>query len=186
VVLSKSISGFGMPMSLVLLKPDLDVWEVGEHTGTFRGNNLAFVAAAKALDFWRNDDIAKLVSARSTILAEKLTDLANDYPCLRAQVRGVGLIFGLQVEPPNVAQMIAQESFARGVIVELCGPRSNVLKFLPSLAIEPSILHEGLLRIREATETQIGGNQLNRQRRLFYLGSASSDWGYFRSAPKVA
>jgi diaminobutyrate--2-oxoglutarate aminotransferase len=153
VVLSKSISGFGMPMSLVLLKPDLDVWEVGEHTGTFRGNNLAFVAATKALDFWQADNMSQTVSERSIILAEKLSALADKHAHLDAQVRGIGLIFGLQFQPPNLVQLIAQESFKRGVIVELCGPRDNVLKFLPPLIIDPSVLHEGLDRIREATET---------------------------------
>jgi diaminobutyrate-2-oxoglutarate transaminase len=133
------------------------VWEAGEHSGTFRGNNLAFVAATKALDFWRDNNMSQLVNARSTILAKELALLANDYPCLHPQVRGIGVIFGLQIEPPEVAQMISRESFARGVIIELCGARNNVLKFPPSLVIEPSMLHKGLGRVREAMETVLKG-----------------------------
>ena len=53
VTLSKSIGGYGLPMALVLIKPELDVWEPGEHNGTFRGNNPAFVTARVALEkFW--------------------------------------------------------------------------------------------------------------------------------------
>ena len=50
ITLSKSLSGFGLPMSLVLMKPELDVWKPGAHSGTFRGNNLAFVTATQALE----------------------------------------------------------------------------------------------------------------------------------------
>ena len=56
VVLSKSLSGFGLPMSIVLMKPAHDQWSPGEHNGTFRGNNLAFVTATVALrKFWHDD-----------------------------------------------------------------------------------------------------------------------------------
>ena len=82
VVLSKSISGFGLPMSLVLLKPELDIWQAGEHTGTFRGNNLAFVTATAALEFWRDDSIGQIVTAHSVILTKELAALADDYPHL--------------------------------------------------------------------------------------------------------
>jgi diaminobutyrate-2-oxoglutarate transaminase len=153
VVLSKSISGFGLPMSLVLLKPDLDIWEAGEHSGTFRGNNLAFVTARAALEFWRDHTMEQTVAARSAILVEELTALASDYPQLEPQVRGAGLIFGLEIQPSSVAKGVVRECFQRGLIMELCGPRSNVLKFLPPLVIEPSVLRQGLGRIRQAIET---------------------------------
>ncbi|MFE1265684.1 aminotransferase class III-fold pyridoxal phosphate-dependent enzyme [Streptomyces albogriseolus] len=53
VCLSKSISGYGMPMALTLLRPEYDVWKPGEHDGTFRGYNPAFVTAARTLElFW--------------------------------------------------------------------------------------------------------------------------------------
>lgn len=61
VTLSKSIGG-GLPMALLLFKPHLDQWKPGEHTGTFRGNNLAFVASKVSLDhYWQNDNISKAV-----------------------------------------------------------------------------------------------------------------------------
>jgi diaminobutyrate--2-oxoglutarate aminotransferase len=153
VVLSKSISGFGLPMSLVLLKPDLDVWEAGEHSGTFRGNNLAFVTAAAALEFWRDGSMTDTVATRSAILAKELATVANDYPQLDPQLRGIGLIFGLEIQPPHIAKRLARQCFECGLILELCGSRSNVLKILPPLIIEPSVLREGIARIRQAIET---------------------------------
>jgi diaminobutyrate-2-oxoglutarate transaminase len=52
VTLSKSIGGCGMPLALVLLKPELDVWEPGQHTGTFRGNQLALVAGLEGMKYF--------------------------------------------------------------------------------------------------------------------------------------
>lgn len=156
VVLSKSISGFGLPMSLVLLKPELDIWQPGEHTGTFRGNNLAFVTATAALEFWRDDSIAQIVATRSAIMAKELSALASNYPQLQPQLRGIGLIFGFEIQSPDLAKRITRECFDRGLVLELCGPRSDVLKFLPPLTIEPSILSEGLGRFRDALETVVG------------------------------
>ena len=85
-------------MSLVLVKPDLDVWEAGEHTGTFRGNNLAFVTAVAALELWRNEELVNGIAERSAILFQELSAIAADYSQLQSQVRGIGLLFGLQVE----------------------------------------------------------------------------------------
>ena len=50
VTLSKSISGYGLPMSLVLIKPELDIFKPAEHNGTFRGNQMAFVGAKAAIE----------------------------------------------------------------------------------------------------------------------------------------
>jgi len=59
VVLSKSLGGIGLPMALVLMKPEHDQWAPGEHNGTFRGNNLAFVAATKAIElYWRDEEFS--------------------------------------------------------------------------------------------------------------------------------
>ncbi len=65
VCLSKSIGGYGLPLSIMLLKPHLDVWEAGEHTGTFRGFNLAFVTANEAiLQYWKDDKFVKNYTAK--------------------------------------------------------------------------------------------------------------------------
>src|SRR5690606_37322762 len=57
ICLSKSLSGYGLPLALVLMKPEHDVWAPGEHNGTFRGHNPAFVTAATALDYWRDTQL---------------------------------------------------------------------------------------------------------------------------------
>ncbi|HWA09037.1 MAG TPA: diaminobutyrate--2-oxoglutarate transaminase [Opitutaceae bacterium] len=150
VVLSKSISGYGLPMSLLLIRTEHDQWKPGEHTGTFRGNNLAFVAAAEALRHWETTELAEQVAARGQQLVTALQELVREFPGVIAKVRGTGLIWGLELKDTAVCQAVARQAFARGLIIETCGSERNVLKFLPPLVIDAATLSLGLDRLREA------------------------------------
>lgn len=144
VCLSKSISGFGLPMALVLLKPELDQWKPGEHNGTFRGLNLAFVTAAEALSYWENDELTRDVLRKSELARRGLEEIAASYPELNAQVRGRGLILGLDLRKDGLADKVATEAFRRGLLIEAVGPRDNVLKLLPPLVITEAEIREGI------------------------------------------
>lgn len=144
VVLSKSISGYGLPMSLVLIRRELDQWKAGEHTGTFRGNNLAFVAAAEALLYWETTALMDAVAARSRQLAGRLEEIQGRWPELGCKVRGTGLVWGLEFADPTTCQAVAREAFVRGLIIETCGSERNVLKFLPPLNIGEEELDAGI------------------------------------------
>ncbi len=152
VCLSKSISGYGLPMSLVLLKPELDIWEPGEHNGTFRGHNPAFVTAAEALSFWEDDGLSREVAAKAAIVTERLLAIAADHPEAGAEVRGRGLIQGLAFEDPSVAGRVSRECFRRGVVIETAGIDSQVLKLLPPLTIGERELAYGLEVIADSVE----------------------------------
>jgi len=154
-VLSKSISGYGLPMSLLLIRPELDQWKPGEHTGTFRGNNLAFVAATEALRHWETPAFADRVAERGRQLESGLREIAAAWPGICAAVRGVGLIFGLELADPAHCSAAAREAFARGLVIEICGSKKNVLKFLPPLTIEPAELAQGLAMVRDAIRTVV-------------------------------
>jgi diaminobutyrate-2-oxoglutarate transaminase len=155
VTLSKSIGGFGLPLSLVLIKPALDQWEPGEHTGTFRGNNLALVAAIEALRYWETDDLSEFVKCKSQLLEKTLLNIQASYPKLAAQVRGIGLIYGLDILVPEIAQSIAREAFNQGLIIERCGATDKVLKFLPPLIIEDEVLKAGLEIIEQSINSVV-------------------------------
>lgn len=144
VTLSKSFGGYGLPLSVVLFKRDLDIWKPGQHTGTFRGNNLAFVSAAAALDYWKDDSFSKEIFRKGGIIEDHLKMLKEKYPELKAEVRGRGFIFGLAVSPAPRASKIAQECFKNRLILELAGATNNVIKFLAPLTISNDILSEGL------------------------------------------
>jgi len=144
VCLSKSLSGYGLPLAVVLIRPDLDVWAPGEHNGTFRGNNPAFVTATAALDWWESAGLAPETERKGERVRAGLDRIARAEPALRATSRGLGLIQGLHCEVPGAAEKIAEEAFSRGLLVETAGPEGGVLKVMPPLLIDDAELDEGL------------------------------------------
>jgi len=150
ITVSKAIGG-GLPLAFVLLKPELDQWKPGEHTGTFRGNNLAFVASAKALDcYWTTDDLSFAVENKSKMLHERLVKIVEKYHQIELAARGRGLIYGLKCKEKNFASLVSKKAFEKGLIIELSGPNDEVLKFLPPLIIDNDLLIRGLDIIDES------------------------------------
>lgn len=144
VCLSKSISGFGLPMALVLVRPALDVWRPGEDAGTFRGNNLAFVTATEALSYWRDDAFSQDIERKSLRLRESLTVLAERHRRVITEVRGRGLIYGLALGRAEWAPAVSRAAFERGLLVETAGAQGEVLKLLPPLIIDEAGLDAGV------------------------------------------
>lgn len=152
VLLSKSLSGFGAPLSVVLIRPDLDVWLPGEHNGTFRGNNLAFVGGSAALStYWVGDGFALSVRQKSEVLSAALESIAARYPEL-VQVRGRGLMTGLEFTDPSLATACSRKLFDRAIMVETCGDRDQTLKLLPPLNISDRELDFALDAISDVVD----------------------------------
>jgi len=144
VVLSKSLSGYGLPLSMVLIKKEFDAWQPGEHTGTFRGNNLALVAAMAAIDlYWRDEAFGLEVLRLGEFMRHRLETIAVKYGNSFA-VRGRGMAFGFDCQMPEIAAATARGAFERGLMVERCGPVDQVVKFLPALTIDCETLDHGL------------------------------------------
>lgn len=143
VCLSKSLSGYGLPFALTLFRRELDVWDPGEHNGTFRGHNLAMVTATAAMDFWVDDTLTLDVQRKAKKVSEAFRGISESHRALVKETRGRGLIQGLECAP-EVASRVAQECFTRGLIIETAGPRDEVLKLLPSLTITDEELKQGL------------------------------------------
>ena len=152
VILSKSISGYGFPMSLLLIKPELDLWQPGEHTGTFRGNQLAFIGATAALKYREKYDLEQYVSVKECFLSNFLTKeikAIND----KIKIRGIGLIWGIDLQDfPEIdlTKKITKRCFELGLIVERVGRNDTVIKILPPLNIEMTKLQQGCSIIKQA------------------------------------
>ena len=146
VCLSKSIGGYGLPMSLVLMRRTLDCWQPGQHTGTFRGNQLAYLAATAALELWAEHDFEDSIAHRSQIIEHFLQDrIAALHP--RIAYRGLGMIWGVdmgQVGSTVVAKRVSKRCFENGLIIERCGRDDETLKILPPLNIDEDHLIAGL------------------------------------------
>jgi len=145
VTLSKSLSGFGMPFAMVLLKPEHDQWAPGEHNGTFRGNNHAFVTAKAALDaYWKDDSFAKEVQRKGTILSNRLSRIAALGGSGLLHTKGRGMMQGIACRDGAMAEKIVRRCFEDGLIIETSGPDSEVVKILCPLMISDEDLNAGL------------------------------------------
>jgi diaminobutyrate-2-oxoglutarate transaminase len=136
------LSGMGLPFALTLIKPSLDVWSPGEHNGTFRGNNHAFVTASATLKhFWKDTSFIEAVRARGDFLKMRLENMAKKY---NFTAKGKGMMRGLDVGSGEVAAAITSEAFNRGLIIETSGAFDEVVKVLAPLTITESELTKGL------------------------------------------
>ncbi len=144
VTLSKSLSGMGLPFAVVLIDPKLDQWQPGEHNGTFRGNNHAFVTARAAIDtFWRTSSFEHDVRRKSAMVRARLKQIADSVD-LPLTLKGRGLMTGLACPDGATAGKVCRAAFRRGLIIETSGPNDEVVKCLPSLTISDADLERGL------------------------------------------
>ncbi|MGA1462932.1 MAG: diaminobutyrate--2-oxoglutarate transaminase [Steroidobacteraceae bacterium] len=150
VVLSKSLSGFGLPLAVLLIDPRLDQWKPGEHNGTFRGNNHAFVTATAALDhFWSSSDFSVGVVRRSQTVRARLARIANE-AAVPLALRGRGLMSGLACPDGELAAAVCRAAYRRGMVIETSGAHDEVVKCLPALNIDDELLSEGLDLLEES------------------------------------
>ncbi len=145
VVLSKSLSGFGLPLSIVLLHPSLDQWAPGEHNGTFRGNNHAFVTATAALEYyWAGDHFAREIAQKAALVSQRFKTLVERYSPPLLRVKGRGLMQGIECINGAMADAICRQAFARNLVVETSGNHGQVVKCFCPLTISEEDLCKGL------------------------------------------
>ena len=154
VTMSKSISGYGLPMALVLIRRDLDVWAPGEHNGTFRGNNPAFITATKAInEFWSDDQLTRDVHRKGRQIDEVFSALSERHEGL--STRGRGMVRGLVFDEPTLAAKACARAFGSGLLAETSGPSDEVVKLLPPLNISTEELVRGLGILVDSVEEVI-------------------------------
>ena len=157
VTLSKSISGYGLPMAILLLKPELDIWHPAEHNGTFRGNQLAFVGAKAAIEYNLQNNLNEEVTKKGEYVKKYIEDnilILSDKICLR----GLGLIWGIdfsKLDRDDIVKVIIKKCFERKLVIESAGRKDLVLKILCPLTISYDELKEGLEIITEVIKEVI-------------------------------
>ncbi|WP_099867324.1 diaminobutyrate--2-oxoglutarate transaminase [Pararhizobium haloflavum] len=159
VTMAKSFSGFGLPFSAVLIKPEHDIWGPAEHNGTFRGNNHAFVTARVALEkFWTDDAFQKEVQAKGDYLKDRLDAIASMVPGSR--LKGRGMMRGIDVGTGELASDICKWCFQNGLIIETSGAHDEVVKILAPLTIEKEKLASGLDILEAAVSEIVAPNKI--------------------------
>lgn len=145
VTLSKSLGGYGLPFAVVLFKPELDLWKPGEHNGTFRGNNFAFVTAKAAIDhYWSDDTFAKEVQSKGRYVADRLEAIVNKYGDDNFTTRGRGMFQGINCVNGEIAGKITKKAFQNGMMIETSGADDHVVKLLCPLTIKMENLTKGI------------------------------------------
>lgn len=149
ITMAKSLSGMGLPFALTLFRPEFDQFSPGEHNGTFRGNNHAFVTATAALrHFWSDDAFQADVRRRGELLEARLTRIAAEYGF---ETRGRGMMRGINTGSGELAAAVTAACFDAGLIIETSGAHDEVIKVLAPLVIDDATLGTGL----DILETQI-------------------------------
>jgi len=143
VTLSKSISGYGLPMALTLFRRELDVWDPGEHNSTFRGHKPSFVTETKSLEtYWSDGLFSADTTAKGELVRSRLDEIADRHEGVSA--RGRGMAQGLKFADADRAGRVCRKAFDRGALMETSGPSDEVVKLLPPLTTTVEDLQAGL------------------------------------------
>ena len=167
IILSKSLSGYGVPFSMVLMKPGLDQWKPGEHNGTFRGNNLAFITARAAIEeYWSDASFSRKVKMKGKIVREYFDQLVGLDETGTLSARGRGMVQALDCKTGEIASKISRVAFEKGLIIETSGSEDQVLKFLAPLTISDDVLVKGLSILEESMRDVMGEIHLKTMREI--------------------
>lgn len=150
IVASKAIGGAGMPLAIILHRSELDVFAPGAHTGTFRGNQLAFAAGVVAARIMARDGILEHVKRIGGYAARELLRLGEDHDFV-ADVRTSGLMLGIELVDPDTgepdterATAVRREAIQRGLVLELGGRGDCVVRLLPPLNVSYETMDQAL------------------------------------------
>ncbi|WP_371260733.1 diaminobutyrate--2-oxoglutarate transaminase [Bradyrhizobium sp. WSM2793] len=150
IVLAKSLSGYGLPLSMLLIKEGLDAC-LGENASMVQGGDLAFVSATAAIDlYWRCRTFSQCISHMGEVVRRRLEAIASQHGNGIFAVRGRGMTLGFDCQVPEISEATTRKAFEKGLIVERCEPAGQVVKFLPALTIDLETLNQGLAIFEEA------------------------------------
>ncbi|USD23562.1 diaminobutyrate--2-oxoglutarate transaminase [Microbulbifer variabilis] len=169
ITLSKSLSGYGLPFALVLMKPELDQWKPGEHNGTFRGNNLAFVTAKAAIDhYWSDDNFSREIKRKGKYISERLGSIVSQYGEGNFTTKGRGMFQGIDCVSGELAEKITKLAFKQGLIIETSGADDQIVKLLCPLVITDQNLKKGIDIIESAIREVCAGEQDIPEERVYF------------------
>ena len=151
VTLSKSLGGYGLPFAVVLFRPELDQWKPGEHNGTFRGNNFAFITAKAAIDhYWSDSNFSMEIKRKGDYVSMRLDTIVNQYGEGNFTTRGRGMFRGINCVNGELAEKITRKSFQKGLIIETSGADDQVIKLFCPLIISEKSLTKGIDILEES------------------------------------
>ena len=150
VTMAKSVSGFGLPLAMVLVRPEYDVFGPAEHNGTFRGNTHAFVTARVAIEkFWATPAFQDELATKAANMTRALREIAAEIP--GARLKGRGLMQGVDVGSGALAADICARAYDRRLVIETSGSEDQVVKILAPLTTSTETFDYGFNILLDVT-----------------------------------
>jgi acetylornithine aminotransferase len=151
---AKGLAG-GIPIGAMISKKFCDVFEPGNHASTFGGNPFACAAALTVLQTLEKEGVLSNVEARGQQLRQGLTAIAARYPQFFTDVRGWGLINGLEISAQEdlTSIDIVKAALTKGLLLAPAGPK--VLRFVPPLIVTEAEIEEALTILGQALASLI-------------------------------
>jgi 4-aminobutyrate aminotransferase len=148
ILLSAKGIASGMPLGALIARADLlETWGPGAHGSTYGGNPVACAAALATIELLEGGLVAN-ASARGEQAFDGLRVLAARYPALIRDVRGRGLMIGIEFDTPQHAEEVQWAAFQRGLLVLECGKSS--VRMSPALTVNEDEMNTGLGLFAEA------------------------------------
>jgi putrescine aminotransferase len=154
--LGKALGGGVVPMSAFF--STAKIWECMEpnpfmHTTTTGGNPLACSAALAAITVLLEEDLAGQAKIKGEYMMDQLRQLQKRYPGVLADVRGLGLLIGMEFPTDGIGYKVASGLFSRGVLTAGTLTNSKVIRIEPALNVPQEILDEVLNRLEDVFKT---------------------------------
>ncbi|AJY75420.1 aspartate aminotransferase family protein [Paenibacillus beijingensis] len=154
LTLAKGIAS-GFPLSALVARKDLmDQWPGGSHGGTYGGNPVACAASLATIELLENG-LLDNANAMGRYLVAQLQQLQQQYPGIK-DIRGLGLMIGMEMwtsdgQPDHdTITKLKDKALEKGVILLTCGTERNVIRFIPSTAVNKEEIDEAVAVIKEA------------------------------------
>jgi len=150
VLTSAKALGGGVPIGCMLCKDDFNVFGPGDHASTYGGNPLACAAGLAVAQVFQRDNVIDNVSQRGEQLRSLARDLAKKYPAIIKDVRGWGLINGIELREDCAfgAAEVTKALLEAGVLVVPAGPK--VIRFVPPLIITEKEVRRAMQQVEDA------------------------------------
>jgi 4-aminobutyrate aminotransferase len=133
LVSAKGIAS-GLPLGAFMARaPLMEKWGAGAHGSTYGGSPVPCAAGLATLEVIESERLLANATAQGAFLLDGLRELRRAHPETITDVRGVGLMIGIELRTAQLAELVQLRAFERGLLVLECGDRS--IRVSPPLVI---------------------------------------------------
>ncbi len=160
MTLAKGLSGGVVPVGAYIARTPIWMRAYGKapliHTSTFGGSELACAAALAAMEVLEEERLAENARERGAQLLAGCAQIAADFPQVVAQVRGLGLLVGVELRSEGYGGWIIPEMLKHGVTAAWTLNQQRVIRLEPPLVVRPEEIEQALAALRAGVAAALG------------------------------